>query len=62
MNSVHTSISRLAACLLLVGAIALPFSVVYSSHVSSAFVPVGHATLTADGTQPPPSPTPIKRS
>jgi len=62
MNSVHKSISRLAAFLLLAAAVGLPFSVVYSSHVSSAVAPAGHATFTADGTQPPPSPTPIKRS
>lgn len=62
MNSVHKSISRFAAFLLLAAAVGLPFSVAYSTHVSSAVVPAGHATLTADGTLPPPPPTPIKRS
>jgi hypothetical protein len=62
MISVQKSFSRFAAFLLLAATLGLPLSVAFWSHVSNVLPSVGHPTLTADGTLPPPPPQPIKQS
>jgi len=62
MISVHRSISRFAAFLLLAAAVGLPICEAVSSAVSR-FVPSGKpAVLTADGSIPAPPPRPIKQT
>ena len=61
MISVHKPISRFAAFLLLTAAIGLPLSLTVPSRHANV-IPVGHSALTADGTLPPPVPSPAKKS
>jgi len=60
MISVHRSISRFAAFLLLAAAVGLPVSAVLSAHMSKFAQSAGASVLTADGSIPAPPPKPIK--
>jgi len=60
MISVHRSISRFAAFLLLAATVGLPVSAVFSSHISRLSQSNGTSVLTADGSIPAPPPKPIK--
>jgi len=60
MRTVRQSAPRFAAFLLLAAATALPLSAVLSSHVSNVCSRSSHSAIVAEGTMPPPPPTPKK--